>query len=170
LLSPKKSMKSNPPWKTIVGVIGEHEACPENYSLARNLGHLLAAGGALVVCGGLGGVMEAVSRGAKEGGGLTVGILPGTDAQEANSWVDLPIVTGMGEARNLLIVRTAEVIVAVGGEFGTLSEMAFALKMRKPVISLKSWVPEREKVKAETLYGAETVEEAVSLVWKLCGA
>jgi len=155
--------------KIIVGVIGEREASPENYLLALNLGRKLALKGAILITGGLGGVMEAASRGAKEEGGITLGILPGDNPEEANPWVDLPIVTGMGEARNLIIVRTARVMVAIGGEFGTLSEMAFALKMRKPVISLNSWIPERERVKAETLYPVSTVEEAVSLVWKLSG-
>lgn len=153
-------------FRGIVGVIGEREASEENYILALNLGKALASRKLIVVSGGLGGVMEAVSRGAKEAGGFTVGILPGEDPNDANPWVDLPIVTGMGEARNLIIVKTAQVIVSIGGEFGTLSEMAFALKMRKPVISLNSWIPERGKVKSPVLFPVSTVEEAISLVLK----
>ncbi|MCR4428511.1 MAG: TIGR00725 family protein [Caldiserica bacterium] len=156
-------------FRGIVGVIGERDASRENYLLAFSLGKALAKKGLLVISGGLGGVMEAVSRGAKEEGGFTVGILPGDDPHEANPWVDLPIVTGMGEARNLIIVKTSEVLVSVGGEFGTLSEMAFALKMGKPVISLNSWVPERGRVRSRTLFPVSTVEEAVSLVCQFLG-
>lgn len=150
-----------------MGVIGEREASPENCLAAYELGKALSREGAILITGGLEGVMEAASKGAKEEGGLVLGILPGFSPEEANAWVDIPVVTGMGEARNLIIVRTARVIVAIGGEYGTLSEMAFALKMRKPVISLNSWIPERERVKAETLYPVSTVEEAVFLAWKL---
>lgn len=153
-------------FRGIVGVIGEREASEENYLLALKLGKALALRKLLLVSGGLGGVMEAVSRGAKEEGGFTVGILPGEDPHDANPWVDLPIVTGMGEARNLIIVKTAQVIVSIGGEFGTLSEMAFALKMGKPVISLNSWIPERGRVKSHMLFPVSTVEEAITLVLK----
>jgi uncharacterized protein (TIGR00725 family) len=103
------------------------------------VGQELAARGAVVVCGGLGGVMEAACRGAKEAGGLTVGILPGTDRAAANAFVDVAIPTGLGEARNALVVRAADALVAVGGGYGTLSEIALALKAGKRVVGLDSW-------------------------------
>ena len=95
--------------------------------------------GAVVVCGGLGGVMEAVCRGAQGAGGRTVGILPGDDRHQANPYVDVAVATGLGEARNVVVVRTADVVVAVGGEFGTLSEIALAIKLGKPVVGLGTW-------------------------------
>jgi uncharacterized protein (TIGR00725 family) len=125
-----------------VAVIGAGEADEAARSQARALGAALAAAGAIVVCGGRGGVMESVARGALEAGGLTVGILPGTDAAEANPWIAVPLPTGMGEARNALVVRAAEAVLAVGGEWGTLSEIALARKMRIPVATLGApWVP-----------------------------
>lgn len=151
----------------IVGVIGERESTAENYARARELGRLLAKEGAIVVCGGLGGVMEGVCRGVKERGGTTIGILPGTVAEEANPFVDIPVVTGLNEARNLIIVRTAQLIIAVGGEFGTLSEMSFALKIGKPVISMNSWVPERTGVELRNFFLASSPEEAVRLAQQI---
>ena len=103
------------------------------------MGRELAARGAVVVCGGLGGVMEAACRGAKEAGGLTVGILPGTDRAAANAFVEVAIPTGLGEARNALVVRAADALIAVGGGYGTLSEIALALKAGKRVVGLGSW-------------------------------
>jgi uncharacterized protein (TIGR00725 family) len=103
------------------------------------VGRALAARGAVVVCGGLGGVMEAACRGAKDGGGVTVGILPGTDRAAANPFVDLAIPSGLGEARNALVVRAADALIAVGGGYGTLSEIALALKAGKRVVGLDSW-------------------------------
>lgn len=106
---------------------------------AEAVGRELAARGAVVVCGGLGGVMEAACRGAKGGRGRTVGILPGTDRAAANAFVDVAIPTGLGEARNALVVRAADALIAVGGGYGTLSEIALALKAGKPVVGLDSW-------------------------------
>lgn len=112
-----------------VAVVGAAAASPEDYETARALGRALVGLGAVVLCGGHGGVMEAAARGAFEGGGLAVGILRGTDAGDANPWVAIPLPTGLGEARNALVVRAAEAVVAVGGEWGTLSEVALARKM-----------------------------------------
>jgi uncharacterized protein (TIGR00725 family) len=109
----------------------------------------------VLVCGGLGGAMEAACRGASEAGGVTVGILPGDDRSAANRFVEVAIPTGLGEARNALVVRSADALVAVGGGYGTLSEIAFALKAGKPVIGLGSW--EIEGVRA-----VESPEQAVS--------
>ncbi len=122
-----------------VAVCGPNEATPDELAEAERLGELLAAAGATVVCGGRGGVMAAVCRGAKRAGGTTIGILPGTDPREANAWVDYPICTGIGEARNLAVVASGAVVIAVGGGLGTLSEIALALKLGRPVISLGSW-------------------------------
>ncbi|MEA2219669.1 MAG: hypothetical protein QOJ35_2295, partial [Solirubrobacteraceae bacterium] len=103
------------------------------------VGRGLAEAGAVLVCGGLGGVMEAACRGAKSAGGTTIGILPGTRRDEANPYVDIAIATALGELRNGLVVRAADALVAVGGEFGTLSEIALALKAGKPVVGLGTW-------------------------------
>jgi uncharacterized protein (TIGR00725 family) len=123
----------------LVAVIGEGDCPPELFALAERVGAELARRGATVICGGLGGVMLAACKGAKAVGGTTVGILPGTDPTEANPFVDIPIATGLGEARNVIVVRSARAVVAVGGAYGTLSEIAFALKFGKPVIGLETW-------------------------------
>ncbi|MEA2363111.1 MAG: hypothetical protein QOD71_2256 [Thermoleophilaceae bacterium] len=106
---------------------------------AAEVGRLVAERGAVLVCGGLGGAMEAACRGAKEAGGMTVGILPGPDRAAANRYVDIALPTGLGEARNALVVRAADAVIAVGGGYGTLSEIAFALKAGKRVIGLDTW-------------------------------
>jgi uncharacterized protein (TIGR00725 family) len=103
------------------------------------VGSRLAEQGVLVVCGGLGGVMEAACRGVKEAGGRTLGLLPGADRRAANAYVDVVVATGLGEARNALVVRAADGIIAVGGAYGTLSEIALGLKAGKPVVGLSSW-------------------------------
>lgn len=108
-------------------------------SLAEAVGAGLARAGAVLVCGGLGGVMAAACRGAAAGGGLTVGILPGEEAAEANPWVRVAVPTGMGELRNGLVARASDAMVAVGGEYGTLAEIALALKMGRPVVGLATW-------------------------------
>lgn len=125
--------------RTLVGVIGGSRVDESTLRTARGLGGLLARKGCTVVCGGLGGVMEAASRGAAEAGGDVVGILPGPDALEANPWITHPVVTAMGHARNVIIAHTAQFLVAVGGEMGTLSEIAISLKLGKTVYSLGSW-------------------------------
>jgi uncharacterized protein (TIGR00725 family) len=117
----------------------------------------------------MGGVMAAVCRGAKSEGGLTIGVLPGYSATDANPHVDVPIVTGMGEARNVIIVRTASAVIAVGGEFGTLSEIAFALKLGRSVIGLGTWELARDGQPAEAIIMAQTAEEAVRLALEPLG-
>jgi hypothetical protein len=106
---------------------------------AEEVGARLAEAGAVTVCGGLGGVMEAAARGARSRRGTVVGLLPGTDRDEANGWVSVAVATGMGELRNGLIVRTSDAVVAVGRGYGTLSEIALGLKLRRRVVSLHSW-------------------------------
>jgi uncharacterized protein (TIGR00725 family) len=122
-----------------IAVVGGSDAATSDIAAAELVGATLAAGGAVVVCGGLGGVMAAACRGAKASGGLTVGVLPGTDPSAANPWVDVAVPTGLGEGRNVLVVRAAAVVIAVGGEYGTLSEIALALRAGIPVIGVRTW-------------------------------
>lgn len=119
-----------------LAVCGAGEADADLVSLAEELGRAVATAGAVLVCGGLGGVMEAAARGAHSAGGLTIGVLPGTEASTANDWIALPLATGMGEARNTLVVRFADAVIAVGGSWGTLSEIALARKIGIPVVLL----------------------------------
>ncbi len=143
-----------------IAVIGSARCDAQTASLAEAVGRQIARRGAGLVCGGRGGVMEAACRGAKAAGGLTVGILPGADRNEANPYVDVPIVTGLGEARNALVVRSAAVVVAVSGGYGTLSEIALALKMGRPVVGLNTWP-------IEAVIPARTPQEAVDKAWGL---
>jgi uncharacterized protein (TIGR00725 family) len=123
----------------IIGVIGSGFADGKTLHTAETVGRIIAKRGALLVCGGLGGVMEAAARGAKTEGGTTIGILPHPEKESANPFIDIPVATGFGEGRNVIIVRTADALIAIGGEYGTLSEIAFALKMGKTVIGLDTW-------------------------------
>ena len=123
----------------MVAVVGAGTAGAHTDAAAETVGRLLAEAGAVVVCGGLGGVMAAACRGAAMAGGLTIGILPGDDRSLANQWVSVVIPTGLGELRNGLIVRAAESLIALGGEYGTLSEIALALKLGRPVVGLHTW-------------------------------
>jgi uncharacterized protein (TIGR00725 family) len=122
-----------------VAVVGPGEASPEELHAAEEIGAGLADAGAVVVTGGLGGVMEAACRGARSRRGRTIGILPGEDRDAANGWVEIAIATGLGELRNGLVVRAADALVAVGGGHGTLSEVALALKLGRPVVGLGTW-------------------------------
>jgi len=122
--------------RLLIGVIGGSWCSTEEAEWAVVVGRLLAEQGAVLLCGGLGGVMEAAARGAKEAGGLTVGILPGADATQANPYVEVPLATGMGEMRNALIVRAAQAVIAIGGGWGTLSEIALAQRIQTPVVGL----------------------------------
>jgi uncharacterized protein (TIGR00725 family) len=134
--------------------VGASRASPDQQRTAEAVGRALAEAGAVLVCGGLGGVMEGACRGAKSAGGTTVGILPGADRGDANEHVDVALATGLGEARNALVVRAVDALVAVGGEYGTLSEIALAIKAGKPVVGLGSW-------DLDPVVRAETPEEAV---------
>ncbi len=125
--------------KRCIGVIGGAKCTRSVRKLAEEVGQGIAKSGAILVCGGRGGVMAAACRGAKAAGGLTVGILPGRERGGANKYVDVAIATGINEARNLAIIRTADVLIAVGGSYGTLSEIGFALKAGKKVVGLRSW-------------------------------
>lgn len=145
----------------IIAVIGGARPTPEEAATAEAVGRALAQAGATLICGGLGGVMEAACRGAKSAGGLTVGILPGTDPGEANPYVDIPIVTGMRCARNIIIARTAQAVIAIGGSYGTLSELAYALNFGKPVVGLGTWEMSRADHPPAPIVRAETPQKAV---------
>lgn len=123
----------------IIAVIGAGSCSQDVGRLAEEVGRLLAQEGAAVICGGLGGVMEAACRGAKSAGGQTIGILPGSSRRDANPFVDIPVVTGMGEARNVIVVGSSQAVIAVSGGYGTLSEIAHAVKLGIPVVGLSSW-------------------------------
>ena len=144
-----------------VAVVGSASCDAAVAALAREVGREIARRDVVLVCGGRGGVMEAACRGAKEQGGTTVGILPGGDRSQANPYVDVAIPTGLGEARNVIIVRSADAVVAVSGGYGTLSEIALALKMARPVVGLGTWELPRGIVQAGS--PVEAVEQALAL-------
>lgn len=138
----------------IIGIIGANECDKDTEMLAERIGTLIAQKKHILVCGGLGGVMRAACKGAKKAGGLTIGILPGSSAKEKNQFVDIPIVTAMSHARNAIIIRTAEVLIAVEGRYGTLSEIALARAINRPVIGINTW-------DIEGIIKVKTPEEAV---------
>jgi uncharacterized protein (TIGR00725 family) len=146
----------------IIAVIGDSSCSPEEAKLAETVGELLAQQGVTIMCGGLGGVMEAACRGAKSKGGLTVGILPGQDSSKANPWVDVSVVTGIGEARNVAVVKSAQAVVAIGGSYGTLSEIAYALKSGIPVIGLNTWSLSRNGREDDSIIRVQSAVEAVN--------
>jgi uncharacterized protein (TIGR00725 family) len=150
-----------------VSVVGAGVARPHEAGLAEEVGRLIGERGAVLVCGGMTGVMEAACRGAKAVGGTTVGILPGARRSDANEYVDIAIPTDLGEMRNALVVRAADVVIAVSGEFGTLSEIAFALKTRTPVVGLKTWELARAGSIVEAFPVAQSPAEAVELAFGL---
>jgi uncharacterized protein (TIGR00725 family) len=153
---------------TYVAVVGAALAKADEERTAEEVGRGLAEAGVIVVCGGLGGVMEAACRGAKAGGGTAVGILPGASREDANRYVDVAIPTGLGELRNGLVVRAADALVAVGGEFGTLSEIALALKARKPVVALGGWELARDGEPIDAVVRATDAADAVTKVLAAC--
>lgn len=122
-----------------IGVIGAGSCGGEVRKIAEEVGREIAKKGAILICGGLGGVMEASAKGAKAEGGITVGILPGFDPSDANPFIDIKIVTGLSHARNVLVVHSSDVLIAVSGGYGTLSEIAIALKLLKPVVGFNTW-------------------------------
>ena len=143
-----------------VAVVGGSAAEERVEAAAEAVGRGLARRGAVVVCGGLGGVMEAACRGARAEGGTTLGILPGVDRADANPFVDVAVPTGMGEARNVLVVRAADALVAVAGEFGTLSEIAFALRLAKPVVGLWTWELARAREAVDAIVRVHDPDQA----------
>lgn len=148
--------------KKIIAVIGGGQPSPEEAKLAEEIGRQLAKQGAILVCGGLGGIMEAACRGASSEGGVTIGILPGDSAEAANPYVQIPIVTGMGLARNISVVKSAQVVIAVGGSYGTLSEIAHARQSGIPVIGLNTWSLSRNNQPDNSIIPAQNPTEAVN--------
>ena len=151
----------------IIAVIGSSEANEELVGLATEVGYELAQNGVIIVCGGLGGVMKAACKGAKQAGGMTIGILPGNDPESANEFVDIPICTGMGYARNVIVVKTGLSVIAVGGAYGTLSEIGHALGDNIPVIGLRTWDFNQDNLDNELFTVAITPSEAVKLAIKV---
>lgn len=149
--------------KPVVAVAGSNPCSDEEAALAFDLGRLLAERGVAVACGGTGGVMEAVCKGAHDAGGTTIGILPG-GRDEANPYIDIPVTTGLGESRNILVARAGQALIAIGRGFGTLSEIAFAIKAGVPVVGLASWDLEAAAGRPIAEYRtAQTPEQAVAL-------
>jgi len=132
-------MKNDTGRKPVIAVIGAGECSRKLCDMAADVGRYVAENGGVVLCGGLGGIMEGAARGAKEAGGTTRGIIPSENKADANQFIDYVIPTGFGQARNVLVIRAADAIVALPGKFGTLSEMAFALISGKPIVSVQAW-------------------------------
>ena len=145
----------------IIAVIGGEHTSPEAARLAEEVGRELARQGAILVCGGLGGVMEAACRGASSEGGMTIGILPGDNPKAANPYVQIPIVTGIGYARNIIVVRTARAVIAVDGNYGTLSEIAHARQLDIPVVGLNTWTLSKNGQQDDSIVRAKDAAEAV---------
>ncbi len=144
-------------------MIGSRECSREGYALAEEVGRRIGERGGVLISGGLGGIMEAASKGAKRAGGVTVGILPGFSAEEANPYVDIPIVTGMSLARNLIIVQSSQAIIAIEGGYGTLSEVAFALQLGVPLIGLNLGFQDDKIIRA--VDPADAVGKAFALIF-----
>ena len=145
----------------LIAVIGGEGCSPQEVGWAEEVGRELAKRSVILVCGGLGGVMEAACRGARSEGGITVGILPGNDPGSANRYVQVPIVTGMGYARNIAVVKSAQAVIAVDGSYGTLSEIAHALDGGIPVVGLNTWSLSRNGEKDDSIAVAQNPVEAV---------
>lgn len=153
-----------------IGVIGGSRCDKETYQQAKKVGSLIAQNNAALICGGRGGVMQAAAEGAAEQGGTTIGILPGLNKEEANPFIKIPIATGIGQARNLVVVLNSDVVIAVGGEFGTLSEIALALKHGIKVVSLGSWSLDQISADIGTenlFFSVSSAEEAVEKAFDL---
>ena len=147
--------------KKFVAVIGGGQPSREEAKLAEEVGRELARRGVILICGGLGGVMEAACKGASLEGGITIGILPGDDSHAANSYVQIPIVTGLGYARNIAVVKSAHAVIAIGGSYGTLSEISHALQSGIPVIGLNTWSLSRNGQQDKSIIPAQSATEAV---------
>jgi len=150
-----------------IAVVGAGSCGAEDAALAEEVGRRLAEAGATLVCGGLGGVMEAACRGSMAKGGMTVGLLPNDGRQSANPYVRVAIPTGLGEARNALVVRAADAVIATRGEFGTLSEIALALKIGKPVVGLDTWELSKRGRRTDPIVRAGCAQQAVDTALEL---
>jgi uncharacterized protein (TIGR00725 family) len=153
-----------------IAVVGPSAGTPAELALGEAVGRTIAEAGAVLVCGGMGGVMEAAAGGCAEAGGRSVGILPTEDRLDANPYVTVAVATGMGEGRNAIVVRTADALIAVHGEFGTLSEIALALKMGKPVVGLGTWELAKEGEEVDAIVRVTDPAEAVAAALRLARA
>jgi len=147
--------------KKFIAVVGGGQCSPKEAKLAEAVGRELARRGAILVCGGLGGVMEAACKGASSEGGITIGILPGDNRQHANPYVQIPIVTNIGYARNIIVVKSAQAVIAIDGSYGTLSEIGHALQYNIPVIGLNTWSLSRKGQPDNSIIQAKDPTEAV---------
>lgn len=152
-----------------IGVLGPNQCDARQKELGYSVGQGIAQAGAILFCGGLGGMMEAAAQGAKEAGGKTVGLLPGADKTAANEFIDIAIPTDLGAYRNAVLVRSCDAVIAIHGAYGTLSEIAFALRLGVPVIGLHTWKVKRDNVPDLGIHIAETAKEAVELALTLTG-
>jgi hypothetical protein len=148
-------------------VIGGAQAVRSELLIAEEVGRLIAQAGGVLVCGGLGGVMDAAARGCAAAGGVSIGVLPGESRADASEHLSVVIPTGMGEARNALVVRAADCVIAVGGEFGTLSEIGLALKMGRPLVGIGTWRLERDDLSKDPIVRVHTPREAVKVALSL---
>jgi uncharacterized protein (TIGR00725 family) len=153
-----------------IAVCGPGRANQQEAAWGEEVGRLIAEAGAMLVCGGLGGVMDAAAKGCEAAGGLSIGILPGEGRGAASPHLTASIPTGLGEARNALVVRAADALIAISGEFGTLSEIALALKLGKPVIGLRTWELAKDGRAVNAIVGATTPEQAVRAALEACKA
>jgi uncharacterized protein (TIGR00725 family) len=152
-----------------IAVIGGSQASVSELKTAELVGREIARAGAALVCGGMGGVMEAACKGASQEGGMTIGVLPGDNRLSANEFVKIPIVTGIGYARNVAVVKSAHAVIAVGGSYGTLSEIGHALQSGLPVIGLETWVISRKGKEKCPIFKAKTPVEAVEKALEMIG-
>jgi hypothetical protein len=150
-----------------IAVIGGSDASPQIAGLAEEVGREIARRGAALVCGGMGGVMEAACKGASEAGGLTIGILPGDSRRDANHYVQIPIVTGIGYARNVAVVKTSQAVIAIDGSYGTLTEIGYALQAGIPVIGLGTWSMAIDNKTDDNIIIAKNAKEAVDKAMNL---
>lgn len=154
--------------KPRIGVLGPHACSAEEHALGFAVGAELARGGAILVCGGLDGMMTAAAEGAKSENGQTIGILPGDDDAAANPFIDIPMPTGLGALRNALLVRVCDAVIAIRGGYGTLSEIAFALRLKVPVVGLNTWTVAQEGKAADPgIRICSTPAEAAKLALEL---
>ena len=152
--------------KLFIAVIGESRISKKNKLIAERIGELLGEAGATVFCGGTTGVMKHVCKGVKKGGGITVGILPGSKRWQANEYVDIPIPTGVGYARNKFVVKSGQAVIAIGGSYGTLNEMSFALGYKIPLIGINTWEMHKKGHVKPPIHYAKTAESAVRMALK----
>jgi uncharacterized protein (TIGR00725 family) len=152
---------------TYIAVVGPSAATPAEHNLGEEVGRLIAEAGGVLVCGGLGGLMEAAASGCARAGGRSVGVLPSEDRAGANPYLTTVVATGMGEARNAVVVRTADAVIAVRGGFGTLSEIALALKMGKPVVGLGTWELAKDGTPVDAIVRVDSPADAVATALRL---